>query len=136
MSWAIYADPGLTALADPVDLIQAEGGAAADFLVYLGNPVASRKLQKGSAPGVDAVTLALEDSAGGSGLATTVIRLAITAPALASATPGAALEVGTTLLSGVAGAVPIFVRVDVGAAADGEYTDLGFVLAGVVDSAV
>ena len=124
ISWQFYADAGLTLPLNPVAATQVQAGGPADILVYFGCPTAGRKLQNDTAPGTAAVTIALYDTASGSGLAATAVTLGLSAGELASNTPGAALAVGVTLLSGAANAVPIFLRFTPGAAALGTYAEL------------
>lgn len=133
-TWKFYADAGLTVEISPVDFAQANGGAAVDRLIYFGSVASAKKLQKGSSPGVAQVTLAIEDTASGSGLATTVLKLALSADGLAGATGGAPLNLGATLLSGVGNAVPVFVRANAGSPGVGTYTDLRFNVGGIIES--
>lgn len=65
-----------------------------------------------SDPGVDQITLSITDAASGSGQPASSIKLALTQVGLASATGGAALNLGTSIESGIAGAVEIWVQWD------------------------
>lgn len=132
----LFADAGLAVPAVPLSFAQVVGGAPVDRLVYFGSPAAGKRLQAASNPGADALSLAITDSAPGSGLATTVVKLATSAAGLTSATGGAALALGSTILSGAANAVPVYVRVDSGAASAAVFDDLGWQIAGALESDV
>ena len=109
----IYLDAALT---DPFDDAsdtlgaQAVNGASGDGVFYLGDPDDTIKLQAASDPGVDPITVSVADSAPGSGVEDTHIKLALTSAGLDGATGGAALNAGSTINGGVANAVPIHYR--------------------------
>lgn len=136
VSWKLYADAGLTVEIDPIAFAHAQGGSGNDRRIWLGSVAEGKQLQRGSAPGIDAVELSLYDSAAGSGLAVSAYTLALTAGGLATNTPGAALAVGTTLLSGVGNAIPIYIRAHDAAAAIAVYNDLKLRLLGVIEGEV
>lgn len=132
-TWAFYADAGLTTpLIGGATLI--DGAAAVDRLIYFGSSTASKTLQAASTPGTDPITVSPADSAGGTGAAVGNIKLALTFGGLATATAGAALNVGTTLTSGSANAVPIYVRTLQGALGVGVYDDLTLATNGLVET--
>lgn len=136
MNWDFYADPGATVLLATVGLAQATNIGAADHVVYYANPTAGYILQNGAAPGVDPVEISVVDAAAGSGLAESVLTLALSPGDLDTNTPGDPLPLGATLNSGVANVLPIYLRLDAGAAAAGVYTDLLFRVANRLVSAV
>ncbi len=132
MSFDLYADAGLTVLFD-LEHVSTQG----DRLVYFGDPVPGRQLRDAAAPGVEDVLLAIVDSASGSGLAASSVKLASTNGGLTGATGGAALSLGHTILSGAGNAKPVHIRFDTSAGTVGqEYTDLGLRWADVIDTAV
>lgn len=136
-SLAFYLDAGLTALAGSLSVAQASDGssAAVDRVVYLGSPVAGKKFELAANPGIDAISLSVADSASGSGVAASAVKLATTSGGLAGATPGAALSLGTQIMSGVGNARPIHLRVDTPALAAGVYTDISLSLPSLLESA-
>lgn len=89
----------------------ADAGAAAITKHFLyGSPTASTQLQMASNPGVDQIPVALTDSGSGSGHAITEVKLASTEGGLTSATAGASLNIGHTILSGAANAVHVWIE--------------------------
>lgn len=137
MTWKLYADAGLTNdVSSAIPVAQVAGGSATDVLVYFGNPTAGATLQAASSPGSDPITLTPSDSASGSGVEASMIKLATSAAGLDSATAGAALSLGTSLTSGVGNAVPIYVRIDAGSlsASATAYTDGGLDLVATVET--
>lgn len=136
MSFGFFADAGLTTPLADLAVTQVVGGSPADRLVYLGSATAGKKLQASSNPGVDQVQVSVTDGSPGSGLATTAVKLALSSAGLTSATGGAALDVGATILSGTSGAVPVFIRIDTGAGAPQVFTDLSLAVIDVVESDV
>ena len=128
MPIGLYLDAGLTQPAAAIAATQTSDGAAAavERAYYLGSPVAGKKFQAASAPGADPIVLSLTDAAAGSGVEVTHLRLATSQAGLASATPGAALSISHTLLSGVSNAAAIWVRIDTPALAEGAYEEIGF----------
>ncbi|TVO53862.1 hypothetical protein [Denitromonas halophila] len=114
----IYANAGLTtALTAGIPFAQVASGSATDVLVYFGSQTPGKTLQAASSPGFDQITLTPDDVSSGSGVETSMIRLASTALGLDSATPGAAINLGVTLTSGDTNAIPVWIRVDAGALA-------------------
>lgn len=87
-----------------------------DFTLYFANidddplDAGSVKLQAQSAPGTDPVQIYIVDSSPGSGHEAGDITLALTPGDLAVNTPGAPLNLGVTLTSGVSNALPIYIR--------------------------
>ncbi len=129
MTWKLYADAGLTVdLTAGWDVAQPLAGGAVDVQAWFGSTAAGLTLQAASAPGFDPITLAPVDAASGSGIETSMVRLATSAGGLDSATPGAPLTIGVTLSSGVENAVPVWLRVDAGALAAGLYADMSLQL--------
>lgn len=134
MSFGFFADAGLTI---PFTGSLRHFSTQGDRLIYFGNPDAGQQLQDSTNPGVTNVQVSVTDSASGSGLAAASIKLAATSGGLTSATGGAALSLGHTVLGGAGNAKPIHMRFDTSAGTVGtDYTDLGLTVANVIESAV
>ena len=133
-----YADSGLTAQASNITAAQASDGssAAVDRVVYIGSTVAGKKFQAFSNPGVDNIVVSLVDANSGGGVQAAHAKLATTQAGLASAVAGAALSLGTQILSGAANARAVWLRIDTPALAEGAYTDLSLALNDLVETAV
>lgn len=132
-TWAFFADSGLTVPATGGAAV-ASNGTSTDRLIWFGSPVAGKTLQAATSPGAANVQILVTDSAPGSGVEASAIRLALSSAGLSSATPGAALSVGTTLSSGPAGAVPVYVRSSRGALGVGVYPGLSLTTSSVIES--
>jgi len=134
MSFGFFADAGLTIpFAGSLRHFSTQG----DRLIYFGSPSSGQQLQDSTAPGSANVQVSITDSAGGSGLAAASIKLAGTSGGLTSATGGAALSLGHTVLSGAGNAKPIHMRFDTSAGTVGtDYTDLGLAVLNTIESAV
>lgn len=133
MSFGFFTDAGLTV---PITTFR-HFSTQADRLVWFGSAAAGQQLQDDAAPGVDNVLVSVVDSAGGSGLAASSVKLAAANGDLTAATGGAALSLGHTVLSGGANAKPVHIRFDTSAGVTGtDYTDLSLAVAGVIESAV
>jgi hypothetical protein len=134
-TWQFYADAGLTVPVANQPVAQSSLGGAVDLLIYFGSTATGTTMQTSVNPGTDPIQITPTDSDGGGvQLAATAFKLALSAVGLDSATAGAALSVGTTLNSGTAGAVPVYVRVDTGTSTLGTYTDLSLVTTAVIES--
>ena len=120
----LFADAGLTVPASPLTFAQVAGGAPVDRLVFFGSPAAGKKLQAASEPGTAALSLTVIDADELTGLPTSAIKLATSAAGLNSATGGAALAIGSTILSGAAHAVPVYIRADANTGTPATFTDL------------
>lgn len=132
-TWNFYADAGLTTLVTGGATV-ASGSSPTDRIVYFGSPDTGKTLQAASAPGTDPIIIGVTDANAGTGAPSTAIKLALSFGGLASATPGATLAVGTTLNSGPAGAILIYVRTTQGALTVGTYTDLSLETNAVVEA--
>lgn len=121
-----YEDAGLSVPAVKILAMQASDGssAAVDLTYWLGATEADRTYYAASDPGVDDIVVSISDDAGGAALPVTALRLALAAEDLDTATPGAALVVGTEVVSGSGGAVAVHVRVDSATIAAAIYDNL------------
>ena len=131
-TFKFFSDPGLTAQLSSLPLQISDVGGVAETVVYFGSPSAGKTLRAASAPGTDPITITPADAAAGAGLAASAVRLSLSHPGLAVATPGAALAVGTSLAGGAA--IAVYVRLTLGATAVGSYADLSLVTNAVLES--
>lgn len=113
MSIGFFQDAGL---AQPASWLSAtaaaDGAGSSDHVFYLGGTDAAREHVAASDPGVDPIEVSISDSAGGTLLLPSALRLATTQVGLSTASPGAPLNVGTAIAGGSAQAVAVWVRVD------------------------
>lgn len=133
-TFAFFADAGLTAPMTRADFVRGSTAVAVDKIVYFGSPATGKKLQNVNDPGVDALEVSAVDAASGSGVEVANIKLALTAGGLASATGGAPLSIGTTLLSGSANAVAVYVRLTSAITTAGNYDDTSLQVADWVEA--
>jgi hypothetical protein len=129
ITYAFFHDSALTeeiTALNPITATQDENDTLApvDVQIWFGSATAGSQVQADSDPGVDDIEVSIADSNGATGQTTTAIRLATSQPGLASATPGAALAIGTSVSAGSANAVAFWVRIDDGTGTYGSYTDL------------
>jgi len=111
MTFAWYSDAGLTAPLTRADFVRGSTATPVNRIAYFGSTTAGKKLQKVSNPGVDPVQVTVADSGLGSGVEAADVKLALTFAGLDSATGGAPLSIGTTILSGAANSVAVFIRI-------------------------
>ncbi len=121
-----FEDSGLSLPATRLRAMQASDGssAAVDVVYYLGAADVDRTWFAASDPGVDDIVVSVVDSASGTALLPNTLRLALAAEDLDTATPGAALAIGTAVDPGSGSAVAIHIRVDSAAIAAGLYENL------------
>lgn len=110
----LYVDAALsTAAVSPLEFVQDNQGVAPPHArrFFLGSIDAAGTLfEAASNPGVDQITLSITDADPGAHQETTSIKLARTEAGLATAVPGAALDLGTSITAGAAGAVEVWVQ--------------------------
>jgi hypothetical protein len=113
-------------------------GSSTDFRIWFGSAETedAYKVEADSDPGVDQITISITDSSPGSGHEATAVKLALTEAGLATATGGAALDVGTSVNSGAANAVEVWVRVADVVGSLATDTTLGLTTNEVIESAV
>jgi hypothetical protein len=98
---------------------------AIDKLVYIGSTASSKKMLAASNPGVDAIPIFIADDDGsGTGQAATGVKLALTQGDLDTAVAGAAIDGPAQILSGVAQALPVWIRRDPNNLTEGTYDDM------------
>ncbi len=132
-TWNLYAEAGLTAPASGA-VVLSSTGTHTDLLMFFGSPSAGKTLRAASAPGAAPITITPADASPGSGIEASAVKLALSSAGLASATGGAALTVGTTLNSGTAGAVAVYVRVMRGSLGVGSYSGLSLTTNALVEA--
>lgn len=111
----VYKDAGLTQqFDDAVDTLTAYAinGSSGDGVFYVGTPNAANQIQANSDPGIDPITVSITDTAPGTGVEATHIKLALTQGGLDTAIGGLALNLAATILGGAVNAVPVFYRWD------------------------
>jgi hypothetical protein len=101
--------------------------AAVDKQLWFGSTTSSVKARATSSPGVAQISVSIADANAGTGEPATAIKLASAQAGLTAATAGAALNIGTQVLSGSANAVTFWARIDDATATAGSYTDLSLV---------
>ena len=106
-----------------------------DTQLFLGSLGSSLKIEANSNPGVDNITISVADSDPGNNHEATEIKLATTQGGLAAATPGAALTVGTEVLSGAANDFEFWMRVTNAVATVETITELSVTTNSVRESA-
>lgn len=132
-TFGLFSDAGLTVPVATLRHYSTQG----DRLFYFGSPAAGKKLEDSASPGVADVLLSINDSAIGTGFAATSVKLASTSGGLSTAVAGDPLVLGTTVLSGVANALPVHMRFDTTGGTVGDtYTDVALRLVSVIESAV
>ena len=121
-----FQDAGLSMPAWKLKAMQANDGssAAADFVYYLAADDVDRTWYAASDPGAGDIVVSVVDAAAGASLLPGTIRLALAAEDLDTATPGAALVVGTEVFPGSVNAIAIHIRIDSAAIAAGIYENL------------
>lgn len=144
MAWKLYSDAALTTeVTSQLVIHQTDlSDNPQDFVYWYGNreddPGDNQILQQqeANAPGTNQITVSIVDANPGSGHEASEITLALTAAGLDTNTPGASLDLGTTLLSGASEAVPIHVRVENAVTNVGLDTELSLQIVATIDEEV
>ena len=134
----VYLDVGLTdQFDDATDILGASAinGGQGDGVFYVGSPDDTIKIQADSDPGIDPITVSIADSAPGSGVEVTDIKLALTQGGLGGTTGGASLNLGATINGGVANAVAVWYRWTNGTGGD-TYTEISLGIVARAESAI
>lgn len=139
ITFKLYHDVSLTSeitSGNPLTCAQIAGASAdaVDKVIYFGSTETGKKVQVDASPGVTPIQISVSDSASGSGAPASEIKLATSAPGLATAVAGAALGLTTSISSGVANAVPIHVRRDSALTVAGSYTDISLVTQTLIET--
>lgn len=121
-----FEDAGMSLPATKLKAMQASDGSSApvDTVYYLAADDVDRTWYAASDPGAGDIVVSIVDAAAGASLLPNTLRLALAAEDLDTATPGAALVVGTEVLPGSGSAVAIHIRIDSAAIAAGIYENL------------
>jgi len=111
-SLKFYTDATLATELTELVIDQLADGSTGDVdkVVYLGSTVAVGQFQATSNAGVDDITASIVDASPASGVEASDIKLALSLGGLDSAIAGDPLDLGVTLLGGVANATEIFIR--------------------------
>ncbi len=137
MSIGFFMDAGLAQPAARLSATAAaDGSGSSEHVFYLGGTDATRKHVAASDPGLDPIEVSIDDSEGGMSLLPSALRLATTQGGLATATPGAPLAVGASIVGGAANAVAVWVRVDAPEIDAAIYDNLSLVTNAVISQAV
>lgn len=134
----VYKDAALTeAFDDASDTFNAQAvdGGSGTGSFWVGTPTATNRIQATSDPGVDPIEVSFDDSSPGSGVEESHMRLAVTEEDLATATPGAALGLGTTITGGAANAVRVWYQWD-NSTGGGESTEMRMQVTARSESAI
>ena len=128
-SFKFYHDSALTSeitTANPLTATQDTANVQPDVdkTIYFGSTLTGNKVQSNVNPGVDQIVLSIVDANNTTGSPASEFKLALSSAALASAVAGASLNLGLTVNSGTANAVPIFTRRNSVLAVAGTYTDI------------
>lgn len=127
MALGFFYDAALTsAVTANLEVPQESDGSTGDvdFQLWLGDPDSSFQYQADSDPGTDQITISFVDSDPGNGHETTELKVATTQAGLDTATAGASLNIGLTLLSGASNAQELWFRVNDATATVGTDTTL------------
>lgn len=122
-----YSNSSLTTQITTLSQAFAEDGSdgAIDRLVYIGSVSTGKKLLADTNPGVDPIPIFIDDDDGaGIGQSVAGVKLALDQADLDTAVAGAPLDGPTQILSGVAQALPVWIRRDPDELTEGTYDDL------------
>lgn len=108
-------------------------GTSHTYPIYFGSATADKKVEAASDPGTDQITVTPTDANAGSGHPATDIKLATTEGGLAGATAGAALNLGTSVVSATPAVIWVQLT-DSTSGAAGVDTDLSLVLNSLVET--
>jgi hypothetical protein len=136
VTFQFYSDAALTLPITSQGFVQAADASIPPDQrnVFFGSTTASRTLKEATNPGVNNINLTPTDSGIGTGEPATAVKLSLTQAGLATATAGAALSLGTQVLSGSANAKSVWIQVTDATAVVGTYTDLSLQTSSVVES--
>lgn len=136
LTFQFYSDAALTTPLASLGFTQAADNSLAPETksAYFGSTTATRTLKAQSNPGVDPINLSVLDANTATGEPATAVKMALAEADLATATAGAAISLGTQVLSGTANAVRVWIQVDDATAAVGTYTDLSLQTVACVES--
>lgn len=137
ISLGFYLDPNLTVpVSSPLDFEQATDGSTGPQVrvIYLGSSVANRKFENDANSGIDPIMLSVYDSQPNAGQEVGSVKLALDPNDLINTTPGQALALPSTILSGVSNAIPIYVQVEDQTGSVGTDTSLSLTTNNIVET--
>ena len=113
LTFGFYSDPGLTTPAPALLAVPQSKSSPvpADLCLWFGSPAVGRLCQSQASPGVQQIAVSVVNATPGSNSPATDVRLSKTLAGLGSATPGASLNLAASVQSGVAHAIPVYVRI-------------------------
>lgn len=113
LTFGFYTDPGLTTpVRASLFVPQSKTSPApVDLCIWFGSPALAKLCQSQASPGVAPIAVSVINATPGSNSPASDVRLALTQAGLASATPGAALNLPAAVSSGVDNAVPVHIRI-------------------------
>lgn len=126
-TFKFYTNSGLTTeFTGSLSAVQNVDGSTGrqDFQLWLGSTASGKTLQAESNPGTDQIALSVVDASVGTGHPASEVKLALTQGGLAGATGGAALNLGTSIASGVGTAVTFWVGIQDSTGVVGTSTEL------------
>jgi hypothetical protein len=130
MSFLFFTDASLTVPLTSFRHYSTQG----DRLLYFGNTDDTRKLVDSTNPEVSDISIQITDESIGSGLASSVIKLASSSGGLTSAVGGSPLVLSPVILGGVENAVPVHIRINTSSGVLGsDYVDLSFEIQDVIE---
>lgn len=128
MAFNFYTDSALTQpqVGNLIATQRSDGSTGpVKFQLWLGDDDPAFKYQADSDPGVDNVVVSVLDAVPGSGNPDTDVKLAVTEAGLVGATPGAALDLGTTeIVGGSVNAKQVWIQVEDSTGTVGTSTEL------------
>lgn len=114
--------------------LEAVNGTSADGVFWVGTPNSGNKLEADSNPGVDEITVSINDTSPGSGVEDSHIKLALTpGTGLDSAVAGDPLDIGTEIEYGTP--VPVYYRWTNSTGAS-ESLEIRFILSAIRETAI
>lgn len=137
-SLAAYSDSALTTIIDgaaPLTFTPTVLNAtpAPQQQIWIGSPTVGKEHRRKTLPGTNQLVLSVVDSNGATDEEVTDVKLALTEGGLATAVAGDPLDLGTSILSGVANAVSVWVEIGDSSGAVGTYTDISLKVLDVED---
>jgi hypothetical protein len=126
-TFGFYLNSSLTIPITKLSQAFAEDGSdgAIDRLVYIGSTTTGKKLLADSDPGVDPIPIFVEDEDGEEeGQTVAGVKLALSQADLDTAEAGAPIDGPSQILSGVAQALPVWIRREPDVLEEGTYNDL------------
>ncbi len=136
VSLRFYLDAALSVEATPAEFAVLLGAGSVERQLWLGSVEDGRVFHAADDPLGAPIMVEVVETAPGGAVSPSDIRLALTAGALASAAPGAPLNVGAEIQGGAEHAVPLWLRWTPSGAGVGAHAGLALQTTEVVETAV